>query len=149
LTKKHPRVNWGRTGPKRAQAGQARPAGPSCFRVSSRRPLTYVLLYKLPLPPPAATSIHSLGSSRHEGEAPGGSRRPPQVLELPERWLRSCPSRHGWPCVVKPWRSSGAMPWIHQGICTFDIRWWYKSILILTLIYYELCLFICVATICF
>jgi hypothetical protein len=31
---------------------------------------------------------------------------------LPRRWLRLDPSRHGWPCVVKPWRSSGAMPWI-------------------------------------
>jgi hypothetical protein len=29
------------------------------------------------------------------GEAPGGSRRPPQVLELSSRWLRPYPSRHG------------------------------------------------------
>jgi hypothetical protein len=27
---------------------------------------------------------------------------------LPRRWLRPCPSHHGWPCVVKPWWSSGA-----------------------------------------
>jgi hypothetical protein len=47
-------------------------------------------------------SIHSSESRRHEGEAPGGSRRPPQVLELPRRWLRPCPSCHGWSCVVKP-----------------------------------------------
>jgi hypothetical protein len=74
-----------------------------------QRPLLpWVLVYLLPLPPPAATSIHSSESRRDEGEAPGGSRRPPQVLELPRRWLRPCPSRHGWPCVVKPWWSSGA-----------------------------------------
>jgi hypothetical protein len=71
-------------------------------------PLTYMLLYKLPLPPPAATSIHSSESRQHEGEAPGGSRRPPQFLELPRRWLKLDPSLHGWPCVVKPWWSSGA-----------------------------------------
>jgi hypothetical protein len=29
------------------------------------------------------------------GEAPGGRRRPPQVLKLPRRWPRTCPSRHG------------------------------------------------------
>jgi hypothetical protein len=45
-------------------------------------------------------SIHSSESCQHEGEAPGGSRRPPQVLKLPKRWLRPCPSRHDWPCVV-------------------------------------------------
>ena len=39
---------------------------------------------------------------------------------LPRRWLRLDPSRHGWPCVVTPWRSSGAMPWIHQGTCTLN-----------------------------
>jgi hypothetical protein len=54
------------------------------------------------------------------GEALGGSRRPPQVLKLPRRWLRLDPSRHGWPCVVKPWWSSGAVPWILQDTCTFD-----------------------------
>jgi hypothetical protein len=53
-------------------------------------------------------SIHSSESRRHEGEAPGASRRPPQVLELSRRWPRPCPSRHGWPCVVKPWWSSRA-----------------------------------------
>jgi hypothetical protein len=37
------------------------------------------------------------------------NRRPPRVLELPRRWLRPCPSRHGWPCLVKPWWSSGAV----------------------------------------
>jgi hypothetical protein len=51
-----------------------------------------------------------------------GSRRPRQVLELPRRWFRPCPSRHGWPCVVKPWWSSGATPLIHQGICTLNIQ---------------------------
>jgi hypothetical protein len=60
------------------------------------------------LPPSAATSIHSSESRLDEGEAPEGSRRPPRVLELPRRWLRTCPSHHGWPCVVKPWWSSGA-----------------------------------------
>jgi hypothetical protein len=33
-----------------------------------------------------------------------GSWRPPQALELPRRWLRPCPSRHDWPCVVNLWR---------------------------------------------
>jgi hypothetical protein len=94
-------------------------------------------------------SIHSSESRRHKGEVPGGSRWPPQVLELPRRWPRPCPSRHGWPCVVKQWWSSGAATWIRQVVCTFNIRWWYKSILVFTLIYYEWCLFICVATICF
>jgi hypothetical protein len=94
-------------------------------------------------------SIHSSESRRHKGEAPGGSRRPSQVLELPGRWPRPCPSHHGWTCVVKPWWSSRAATWIRQVICTFNIRWWYKSILVFTLIYYGLCLFICVATICF
>jgi hypothetical protein len=40
------------------------------------------------------------------------------------------PSRHGWPCVVKPWWSFGAATWIRQVVCTFNIRWWYKSILV-------------------
>jgi hypothetical protein len=79
----------------------------------------------------------------------GGSRRPPQVLKLPRRWPRTCRSHHGYPCMVKPWWSSGAATWIRQVVCTFNIRWWYKSILVFTLIYYESCLFICVATICF
>jgi hypothetical protein len=53
-------------------------------------------------------SIHSSESRQHEEEAPEGSRRPPQVLELPRRCLKPCPSHHGWPCVVNPWWSSGA-----------------------------------------
>jgi hypothetical protein len=120
LTKKRRGANRGRTGPKRAQDGRPKPAGPARFCASSRPPLTYMLLYILPLPSLAATSIHSSDSRREEGKASGGSRRPPQVLELPRRWLRLDPSRHGWPCVVKPCWSSGAMPWIHQGTCTFD-----------------------------
>jgi hypothetical protein len=57
-------------------------------------------------------SIQSPESRRHEVEAPGRSRWPPQVLELLRRWPRPCPSRHGWPCVTKPWWSSGAATWI-------------------------------------
>jgi hypothetical protein len=57
---------------------------------------------------PPHPSIHSSKSRRDEGEAPGGSRRPPRDLELLRRWLRPCPSCHGWPYVVKPWWSSGA-----------------------------------------
>jgi hypothetical protein len=37
--------------------------------------------------------------------------------------LTPCPSRHGWPCVVKPWWSPGAATWICQVVCTFNIRW--------------------------
>jgi hypothetical protein len=65
-------------------------------------------------------SIHSSESRWHEVEAPGGRRRSSQVLELPRRWLRLDPSCHGWPCVMKPWWSSRAVPWIHQDTCTFD-----------------------------
>jgi hypothetical protein len=36
--------------------------------------------------------------------------------------------------MVKTWWSYGAMPWIHQGICTFDIQWWYKSIIVISLV---------------
>jgi hypothetical protein len=78
---------------------------------------------------------------KHREEADGR-----RVLELPRRWLRPCPSRHGWPCVVKPWWSSGAATRIRQVVVpsTFgDV-----TISCHTLIYYELCLFICVATIC-
>jgi hypothetical protein len=35
--------------------------------------------------------------------------------------------------------NSGAMPWIYQGNCTFNIPWWYKSYLFLTLIYFDAC----------
>jgi hypothetical protein len=65
---------------------------------------------------------------------------------LPWRWLWLDPSRHGWPCVVKPWWSSGAMPWIHQGTCTFDGD--INLILSLPLIYSNACLlsFMCVAS---
>jgi hypothetical protein len=94
-------------GPNRAEKGLGRPAQPTPGPV--RVPLLpQVLVYLLPLPPPDATSIHSSENRRDEGEAPGGSRRPPRVLELPRRWLRPCSSRHGWPCVVKPWWSSAA-----------------------------------------
>jgi hypothetical protein len=80
------------------------------------------------------------------GEAPGGSRRPPQVLKFPRRWLRIDPSRHGWPYMVKPWWSSGAMPWIHQGTYTFDSD--INLILSLLLIYFDACLlsFMCVSS---
>jgi hypothetical protein len=99
-----PGPNWA---PKWAWAGLGRPAQPTLGPV--RVPLLpLVLVYKLSLPLPAARSIHSSESRRDEGEAPGGSRRPPRVLELPKRWLRPCPSHHGWPCMVKPWWSSGA-----------------------------------------
>jgi hypothetical protein len=57
-------------------------------------------------------SIHSSKSRRHEREAPGGSRRPLQVLELPRSWPRPCPSYYGWPCVVKPWWISEANAFI-------------------------------------
>jgi hypothetical protein len=71
-------------GPNRAKTGLVRSG---LFWARFAPPLTYVLLYIFPLPPPTATSIHSSESHRHEGEAPGGSRRPLQVLELPRRWL--------------------------------------------------------------
>jgi hypothetical protein len=51
-------------------------------------------------------SIHQRAvetKEKHREEADGR-----RVLELPRRWLRPCPSRHGWPCVVKPWWSSRA-----------------------------------------
>jgi hypothetical protein len=99
------------TGPNRAGTGLGRSAQagwPGVFWARFAPPLTHVLLYILPLPTPAATSIHSSESRQHEGEALEGSRQPPQVLESPRRWLRPCPSHHGWPCVVKPWWSSGA-----------------------------------------
>jgi hypothetical protein len=48
---------------------------------------------------------------------------------FPRRWLRLDPSRHDWPCVVKLWWSSGAVPWIYQGTRTW---WWYKSNLVFT-----------------
>jgi hypothetical protein len=80
------------------------------------------------------------------GEAPGGSRRLLQVLKLPRRWLRLDPSCHDWPCVVNPWWSSEAMPWIHQSTCTFDGD--INLIFSLLLIYFDACLlsFMCVAS---
>jgi hypothetical protein len=86
---------------------------------------------------PKDWSIHSSESRRHEGEAPDGSRRPPQVLELPRRWPRPCLA-----AMVGPaWWSHGGvpepMPWFHQGNCTFYIRWWYKSCLFFTWIYID------------
>jgi hypothetical protein len=98
-----------------AQAGR-----PGLFQARLAPPLTYVFVYLLPLPLSAATSIHSLESRRDEGEAPGGSRRPLQVLEFPRRWLRLNHNHHSWPYVVKLWSSFGAVSWIHQGTCTFD-----------------------------
>jgi hypothetical protein len=95
--------------PSRNGPGPVTPGQPACPVLSLvRDALCPVLLNKLPLPLPAAISIHSSESRQHEGEAPGGSRRPPQVLELPWRWPRPCPSHHGWPYVVKPWWSSRA-----------------------------------------
>jgi hypothetical protein len=133
-------------GPNRAERGRSAPAGLACFEPGSRLLLIYVLLYILPLPPSAATSIHSSERHRHEGEAPGGSQRPSQVLELPRRWLRLDRSRHGWPCVMKPWWSSGAVPWTYQGTCTLDGD--INLILSLLLIYFDACLllFMCVAS---
>jgi hypothetical protein len=80
------------------------------------------------------------------GEAPRGSWWPLQVLKLPRRWLRLDPSCHGGPYVVKLWWSSRAMPWIHQGTCTFDGD--INLILSLFLIYFDACLlsFKCVAS---
>jgi hypothetical protein len=88
-----------------AQAGR-----PGLFRVQFVPPFwpRCLSIYYLCLRRPPHPSIHSSESRRHEGEALGGSRRPPQVLKLPRRWPRPCPSHHGWPCVVKPWWSSGA-----------------------------------------
>lgn len=60
------------------------------------------------------------------GTHTGGSRRPPSST-LPRRWLRLDPSRHGWPCVVKPWWDSGAVPWC---IKAHYIEWWYQSNLV-------------------
>jgi hypothetical protein len=62
-------------GPNRAETGlgrsaQAGLAWPLSGPVRAP-PLTEVLVYLLPLPPPAATSIHSSESHQHEGEAPG------------------------------------------------------------------------------
>jgi hypothetical protein len=116
---------WDETEPSQngpGPVGLGRPGQPDPSPVHAPL-LPYVLFYLLPLPPPAATSIHSSESRRDEGEAPGGSRRPPRVLELPRGWLRPCPSHHGWPYVVKPWWSSGAATWIRQVVYTFNIRW--------------------------
>jgi hypothetical protein len=86
-------------GPNQAEMGLGRPAQPTPGPVWCPL-LPKVLVYLLPQPPPAATSIHSSESHQDKGEAPGGNRRPPQVLEFPRRWLRPCPSHHSWPCVV-------------------------------------------------
>jgi hypothetical protein len=51
-------------------------------------------------------SIHQKAAEmkeKHREEADGR-----RVLVLPRRWLRPCPSHHGWPCMVKTWWSSGA-----------------------------------------
>jgi hypothetical protein len=137
-------------GPNRAETGLGRSAKagrPGLLRAWSAPPFALG----------ARLFIASASASRHihpfiresptRGEAPGGNRQPPQVLELPRRWLRLDPSHHGWPCVVKPWWSSRAVPWIHQGTCTFDGD--INLILSLLLIYFDACLlsFMCVASI--
>jgi hypothetical protein len=100
-------------GPNQAELGLGRPAWadrPSPLRAQFVPPFCprCLSIYCLCLCRPPYPSIHSSESRRDEGEAPGRSRRPPRVLELPRRWLRPCPNRHGWPCVVKSWWSSGA-----------------------------------------
>jgi hypothetical protein len=120
------------------------------------RPGLFWARFALPFDLGAHIFIVSASAGRHihpfirepptRGEAPGGSRRPLQVLKLPRRWLMLDLSRHGWPGVVKPWWSSGVMLWIHQGTCTFDGD--INLILSLLLIYFIACLlsFMCVAS---
>jgi hypothetical protein len=103
LTEKHRGARQGRTGPKRAWAGR-----PGLFQARFAPP--FALGARL-LIASASTGCHIHPFIREpptRGEAPGGSRRAPQVLELPRRGPIPCPSHHGWPCVVKPWWSSGA-----------------------------------------
>jgi hypothetical protein len=131
LWKPSPLLSQGRS---RARQGVARPKAPQGHKYT-------------PWEPKESWSIHPfITEPPTRGEAPGGSRRPPRVIKLPRRWLRLDPSHHGWPCVVKPWWSSGAMPWIHQGTCTFDGD--INLILSLPLIYFDACLlsFMCVAS---
>jgi hypothetical protein len=139
FTEKHRGVRRGRNGPgpvRRPGLFQARFAPP--FALGVRLFIASAF---------AGCHIHPfIGEPPTRGEAPGGSRRPPPVLELPRRSLRLDPSRHGWPCVVKPWWSFGAVPWIHQDTCTFDGD--INLILSLLLIYFDACLlsFMCLAS---
>jgi hypothetical protein len=89
--------------------------------------------------------IQSLESRWQEGEAPGGSRRSSQVLELPRRWPRPCPSRHGWPCEVKPWWSSEA----HVLIPSRQLYTLHSMVFSLIWSTSMSALFICIASICF
>jgi hypothetical protein len=145
LTEKHRGVNGDWTGPRSV-----------CPRLTGLAPFSwrFDLLFDLDAP-------LSINSSYAEGplhpftrEPPtwkrstGGSRRTLQILELPRRWPRTCPSRHGCPYMVKPWWNFGATPCIHQGICTFNIRWWYNRILSLLWVTSMRALFICVDSIC-
>jgi hypothetical protein len=109
----------GQNGP--GSVGPSRPAQPDPSPLRAPFCPRCLFIYCLCLRRPPHPSIHSSERRRDEGEAPRGSRRPPRVLELHRRWLRTCPSRHGWPCVVKPWWSSGAATWIRQVVCTFNI----------------------------
>jgi hypothetical protein len=115
------------------------------------RPTPFLLQFGLPFELEFPQSINStstastiVASIHHTPKEDDGRR---ESSTLPRRCLRLDHSRHGWPCVVKPWWSSGAMPWVHQGICTFD--GYINLILSLLLIYYDACLlsFICVASI--
>jgi hypothetical protein len=135
----------GRNGPGPVAPGQ--PAWPVlspvcdalCPRCSS---INCLCLYRLPYP-----SIHRRAANtkeKHWEEAAG------------RRKSSSCLGDglgHALATMVGPtWWSHGGvpepMPWFHQGNCTLDIRWWYKSCLFLTLSYFDVCLFICVASIC-
>jgi hypothetical protein len=141
LTEKHRGARRGRTRPKWAWASRPRPAGLACspFDLGARLFIVFSSVGR---------HIHLfIREPPTRGEAPGGNWRPLQVLKLLRRWLRLDPSHHGWPCVVKPWWSSGAMPWIHRGTCTFDGD--INLILSLLLIYFDACFlsFMCVASI--
>jgi hypothetical protein len=122
LTEKRRGANQGRTGLNGPRpVGPGRPTQPLFVAVRDtlwpKRSSINCLCHR-PLPQP---SIHSSERCWQEGKEQGGRRRSSQVLELPRRWHRPCPRCHGWPCVVKPWWSSGAMPWIHQGICVTSL----------------------------
>jgi hypothetical protein len=123
LTEKHRGARRRRIGPKWAWAGRPRLAGPAHFHPGSWPPFALGACLFIASASTSRHIHHSSESRRDEGKAPWGSRRPLRVLELPRRWLMPCPSHHGWPCVVKPWWSSEAATWIHQVICTFNIRW--------------------------
>jgi hypothetical protein len=145
LIEKHRRARWGRNGPR--LVGPGRPAGLACSQPGSRSPFdlgAHLFIASAFVGHHIHPFIREPPTRRR---STGGSRWPPRVLELPRRWLRLDPSCHGWPGVVKPWWSSEAMPWIHQGTCTFDGD--INLILSLLLIYIDGCLlsFMCVASI--